>query len=153
MDDDLEGLREASGRDLHTLQIKLTYVDSQLKGRASVAFTTFYHILQLKWFLPLRRPDLSYGNDDFGVWNFTVDPEEMGRVVRSLSEMGVGIASDVTTSPHLSLMVVLKDSRLGVTACEAIFDTEQSKNVSRAIRNALDEGNGVGRKVLDLLLL
>jgi hypothetical protein len=153
MDNVLKRLEEGTGRDLHTLQVKLTYVDSQLKGRASVAFTTFYHLLQMKWFLPLRSPDLSYGNDDFEVWNFTVDPEEMRRVMQILSEMDGGIGSDVIVSPHLSLMVVLEDSRLGAAAYEAVFDTEQSKNVSQAIRDALDEGNGVGRKVMDLLSL
>ena len=149
----LESLKEGAGRDLHTLQVKLTYVDSQLKGRASVAFSTFYHLLQMTWFLPLRRPDLSYGNDDLEVWNFTVDPSEMERIVQTLSEIDVGTVSNVTASSHLSLMVVLKGSRLGETAFESILDTEQSEAVSQAIRNALDEDNGVGRKVLDLLLL
>lgn len=153
MDEDLERLKEGTGRDLHTLQVKLTYVGSQLKGRASVAFTTFYHLLQMDWFLPLRRPDLSYGNDDAEVWNFTVGPEEMERVVRRLSEIDVRAVPDVAASPHLSLMVVLQRSRLGVAAYEAVLGPEQSENVTRALRNALDEGNGVGRTVLDLLLV
>jgi hypothetical protein len=154
MGSDLRALTEGGGRDLQTLQVKLTYVDSQLKGRTSVAFTTFYHVLRMQWFLSLRRPDVNYSNDELDLMNFTVRPEEMSRVVRRLSDMQVGMAPNaVTPSPHMSLMVVLRNSRLGETAYEGLFDTEESNNVRETIRLALDERNGIGRDVLDLLLI
>jgi hypothetical protein len=147
---ELGRLAEGVGRDLHTLQIKLTYVGPQLKGTPSVAFTTFHHLLQMDWFIPLRRPHLSYGNDEGDVLNFTVAPEEMTRIVRILADLEAVRAPSEATSPQLSLMLVLKKSRLGETAYEAVVDADEAQNVNRVIRDALDEGNLIGRKVMDL---
>lgn len=146
MDSNLQKLSQGTGRDLHNLQVKLTYVGPQLKRTASVAFTTFYHLLQMSWFLPLRRPELSYGNDEGEVWNFTVAPREMERVLARMIEFDAGDAD----APHLSLMMVLRESRLGETAYEAVFDEPQARAMNRAIYDSLDENNSVGRTVLDL---
>lgn len=147
---DLARLTEGSGRDLQPLQVKLTYVGPQLKSRASVAFTTFYHVVDMSWFIPMRKAGLNYGNDDSDVLNFTVSVEEMSRVVKSLSEMQAGDGPHVANLPHVSLMLALKKSRLGDVAYEGIYDASQSKNVIQAIRDTLDESNGVGRRVVDL---
>jgi hypothetical protein len=147
---DLERLTRGTERDLQTLQVKLTYVGPQLKGRSSVVFTTFYHLLDMDWFRPLRRAGLSYANDDVDVWSFTVAPDEMTRVVATLARTEVVAAPRASALAHVSLMLVLEKSRLGDVAIEVILDAAQSAEVTDAILEALDSGNGVARTVMTL---
>lgn len=148
MDGDLERLTRGEGRDLHNLQVKLTHVGARLKGRPSAAFTTFYHLLRMDWFAPLRSPGLGYGNDEGEVWNFTVSPEEMARVVKTLAAMPEARATG-GGDPSLSLSLVLDESRLGRVAHEVVLDAEQGGAVILAMRDALDADNGLARRVLE----
>lgn len=148
MEGDLEKLTQGEGRDLHNLQVKLTHVGAQLKGRPSAAFTTFYHLLRMDWFVPARSPDLSYGNDEGEVWNFTVAPEEIGRVVKALAASPEARAPG-GGEPSVSLSLVLAESRLGRVAHEVVLDAGQAGAVIVAMRDALDADNGLARRVLD----
>jgi hypothetical protein len=144
MSGEIDRLREGAGRDLHPLQVKLTYVGAQLKSVPSLAFTTFYHRLDMQWFVPLRRNGISYGNDDGEIWNFTIAPEEMTRVVQKLPTVADA------QSPGVSLMLALKRSRLGDIGMEMLLDAQQAAEMSRVVFDALDPGNGVARKVMTL---
>ena len=146
----LDTLTQGTAKDLRTLQVKLTYVGPQTKPVPTVVFTTFHHIIRMDWFLPLRRTDLHYDNDDIAVWNFTVTPGEMKQVVTMLAGLETLQAPHETEAPFLSLMLVLQDSRLGEVAIEAVLDQDGAEVVTRAIRDALDENNGLGRNVVDL---
>jgi hypothetical protein len=146
----LDVLARGMGTDLRKLQIKLTYVGSQTKPVPTVAFTTFYHIIRMDWFLSHRRSGLHYNNDEIAVWNFTVTPDEIRRIVAMLSRLEAVQEHRGTEEACLSLMIVLQDSRLGPSAFEAVLDLDSVEAVIDAIRDALDEGNGLGRQVMDL---
>ena len=147
---ELARLTRGTGRDLHTLQLKLTYVGSQLKHVPTVVFTTFYHLARMDWFVLQRRAGVSYANDESDVWNFTTSPEEIAHVVEMLSVWVGQQSSPDGEPPHLSLALVLKESRLGDIGCELICGAEASASLRYAIWEALDERNGTGRRVLNL---
>jgi hypothetical protein len=143
-------LSQATARDLRTLQIKFTYVGSQPKPLPSVVFTSFYHLARMEWFLPLRSSNLHYANDDIALWNFTVTPEEIHSVVTVLAGMPILQASREATEPYLSLMLAIRDSRLGEIATEVVLNRTNAELLMAAVFNALDKGNGVGRMVIKL---
>jgi hypothetical protein len=145
----LELLSQGSPRDLRPLQIKLTYVGIQTKAAPSVVFTTFYHLVQMQWFLPLRQSDLNYANDDTFLWNFTVSPDEMKNIIVMLRREESLRNERHVPVPHLSLMVVLRDSRLGQVAFHMVLDRVGADDVTKTIYDALDPDNGLGRNVLD----
>ena len=148
--DELAHLARGTGRDLHTLQVKLTYIGPQLKHVPTVVFTTFYHLARMDWFVVQRTEGVSYGNDENDVWNFTTSPEEIAHVVEMLSAWLGQRSSPDGEPPHLSLALVLKESRLGDIGCELICGVEASASLRYAIWEALDERNGTGRRVLNL---
>lgn len=149
---ELARLVEGTGRDLRTLQIKLTFVGTQTKAIPTVAFTTFHHLLQLEWFRTLRTTGLSYANDEQDLWNFTVLPEEMLRVAQALAGHDATRRSFLLDRAWVSLAVVLRDSRLGTVEYEVVLDQGAVASVNAAIRDALDEHDSVGRHVLGLQL-
>ena len=146
----LARLAQGAGRDLHNLQVKLTYVGSQLKHVPTVVFTTYYHLPRIDWFDLLRTAGVSYANDEGDIWNFTASQEEITRVIAVLSAWFGQRSSSGGESAHLSLSLVLKDSRLGEIGGEVICGLKESALLRSAIRDALDEGNGTGRRVLNL---
>ena len=150
MTNDLNMLRQGTPRDLRTLQVKLTYVGPQNKPRHTVVFTTFHHLMQMAWFLPLRRDDLHYGNDEVAVWNFTVFPEEMKNIVEALLNGKTDRPVTGDTPAILSLMMSLRESRLGDVSGELVLGEEAAESLTLALYQALDETNGVGRSVVNL---
>ena len=148
----LSRLAQGTARDLRTLQVKLTYVGPQTKAIPTVAFTTFHHLLQPEWFRGLRTSGLSYANDEQDMWNFTVQPEEMLRVAQALAGHDATRQSCPLEQACVSLAVVLRDSRLGMVEHEVLLDQRAAASVNAAIRDALDEHDGVGRHVLELQL-
>ncbi|SRR5579883_2333445 len=147
---ELARLAQGTGRDLRNLQVKLTYVGEQTKAIPTIAFTSFHHLIQMDWFRPLRTQGLSYENDEHDVWNFTVLPDEMLRVVTALAGLGAVRQSCPVDQAYLSLAVVLRDSRLGQSAVEVLLDLPGAEVTNSAIHDALDEQDGVGRRVLEL---
>lgn len=141
----IDAFAQQTARDLRGLQIKMTYVGTQRKAVPSVVFSTFYQLVNLESFASLRRPGFHYGNDDSALWNFTVTPEEMERIVKSLRQKIAQQAPGKIESPALSLMLVLRD-----THYHGVFAQSASAVLVQAIIDELDPDNGVGRKVLAL---
>jgi hypothetical protein len=150
MADAIDVLSQATGRDLHHAQVKFTYVGLQTKAVPTLAFSSFRHILDMSWFVPFRSPGLSYANDDTEVWSFSVDPDEMAQIVSSLAQVEAVRASHEAAEPSLSLMIVLRNSRLGDLHLEALVSSADAGRVSRAISDALQPDNGLARRVLAL---
>lgn len=150
MKNELRLLAEGSARDLRNLQIKLTYLGTQKKPVPTNVFTTYFHKIDMDWFLAMRTHGLHYGNDEIAVWNFTVSPDQMKMVVDALLE-GIDTWGTVgVMSPCLSLMLALRESRLGQSACEALLDKESTLNVTATIRDALAAGgNALGRDLVN----
>ena len=146
----LKALSHATARDLRNLQVKLTYVGTQTKPIPTVVFTTFYHNIHMDWFLPLRKSNLHYANDEIALWNFTVTPDEMKQVITALAQAKVLQKPNETPAAYLSLMLVQRDSRIGPSEFEAVLSREDAESVSSAIRDALADDNGLARKVMDL---
>jgi hypothetical protein len=146
----LDVLLQATGTDLRSLQVKLTYLGAQTKPVPSVVFTTFHHLIRMDWFVPLRRPGLHYGNDEIAVWNFTVTPDEIKHIVETISRVEAVRKRGETEDACVSLMFILQGSRLGRSSFEALLDLDGFEAVTSALRNAIDEDNGLARKVLNL---
>jgi hypothetical protein len=146
----LEFLAHGTPTDLRTLQFKITYVGPQSKPVPTIVFTSFYHLIQMDKFLPLRRPGLHYGNDDVLVWNFTVTPEEMQQIALSLNGLQALHDFQAMNESFISLVAVLKDSRLGECAFEAILDRQNAQQVMSAIRSGMNADNGLAHTILDL---
>jgi hypothetical protein len=104
----------------------------------------------MDWFLPLRQPYLHYDNDDIAIWNFTVAPDEIKRVVTQLVELQKQWTFPEINFPYLSVMLVLRNSRLGQASWEAILNRDDAEVLTRAIREVLDVKNGLGRDIIDL---
>ena len=147
---DIDLLYQGTARDLRTMQVKLTYVGPQTKPVPTVVLNTFYHLIRMDWFSPLRKSNLHYDNDEISVCNFTVTPEEMKKVVTALRQVKALREPDETKLPYLSLMIVMYESRLGQFASEIVLNRKGAESVSSAIRDSLDVDNGLGRKVMDL---
>jgi hypothetical protein len=148
----VEFLAHGTARDLRTLQFKITYVGSQSKPVPTIVFTSFYHLVQMDWFLPLRRPGLHYANDDVLVWNFTVTPEEMKQIALNLNALRALHQIQTMNESFISLAGVLKDSRLGEHAFEAVLDRQNAQQVMSAIRSGVNAANGLAHTILDLHL-
>jgi hypothetical protein len=147
----LEALKSGEPRDLRTLQGKLTLVGSQKKSVPSLVFTTFHHIARMDWFPPTKAGGPNYVGNDSIAWHFTTTPEEVKAIVSSLAALGeVFRRSESPPSPHLSLAMALRASRLGDLAFEAALDAGDSKAVFDAIRGSLDQTNGLARTVMGL---
>jgi hypothetical protein len=139
-------LSSATDRDAWTVQVKLTYVGSGSKPIPSLVFTTFHHLIDMSWFVPLRRHGLHYGNDDVSIWNFTVAPAEMRSVLAHLPR-----ADDVVgATPCVSLAVVLRQSRLGDCGADVQLDRRAAKAATSTIAAAMDDTNGLALSVLEL---
>lgn len=147
--DILDVLASATATDLRPLQIKLTYVGPQTKSVPSIAFTTFYHVLDLDWFVGLRSLGLHYDNDDIAVWNFTVTPEEMMQVVGRLAKAGAISEIRELRDPHLSFTLAIRNSRIGDAAFEAVLDRVRAKVLIETIRNTLGPINQLAATVID----
>jgi hypothetical protein len=147
--DILNTLAAGTPTDLRPLQVKLTYVGPQTKSVPTVVFTTFYHIPVLNWFVNLRTPGLHYSNDDIALWNFTVAPEEMSRVVNAIAKPGIVPENLESGQPLLSVMMAAQGSRIGSVGFEAVVDRNQFRVLSDAIRNALDSTNQLATSVID----
>lgn len=147
--DILKTLATGTATDLRPLQVKLTYVGPQTKSVPTVVFTTFYHIPVLNWFVGLRTPGLHYSNDDIALWNFTVTPEEMSRVVNAIAKSDIVPENRESGDPLLSLMMVAQGSRIGSIGFEAVVTYDQFRVLSDTIRNALDSTNHLARGVID----
>lgn len=144
----IDVLSQATSRDLHHAQVKLTFVGLQTKAVPTLAFSSFRHLLDMSLFVPFRRPGVSYANDDTQVWCFSVEPDEMAHIVSSLAQVEALRPSHEPAEPSLSLMIVLHDSRLGNLHLEALLSSADAGRVSRAIRDALRRDNGLARRVL-----
>jgi hypothetical protein len=147
--DILNTLAAGTVTDLRPLQVKLTYVGPQTKPVPTVVFTTFYHIPVLDWFVGLRTPGLHYDNDDIALWNFTITPEEMSQVVKSMAKSDIVPENRESSVPFMSLMMAAQGSRIGSVGFEAVVDRDQFRVLSDAIRNALDSTNQLARRVID----
>lgn len=146
---EIGSLSQATERDVQRLQVKLTYVGSQTKSMPSLAFSTYLHIVEMSWFSQLRRPGLNYANDESNVWTFSVEPAEMLSVVTSIRELDLGISDPPVDAPVLSLTLALRDSPLGSFEFEAVMPTQRARTLVLAIRECLDPGNGLARRLLD----
>lgn len=139
-------LASATERDVWTAQVKLTFVGTQSKPVPSLAFTTFHHMLDMSWFLPLRRPGLHYENDEFDIWNFSVSPHEMRSALTHLPRAD----SISETMPFVSLGVALRRSRLGECGVEVLLGPAATDATVSVIAREMDETNGLARTVLEL---
>jgi hypothetical protein len=145
----LRAFATATPTDLRPLQVKVTYVGVQSKPLPTVVFSTFHHLIAMDWFTRLRRPGLHYQNDEVALWNFSVTPEEMFRVVEALAAPDLLRDDRDVADPALSLMIVIKQSRLGDHEFEALFDRSRCRVLMDAIWGAVAPTNSLGASVLD----
>ena len=142
----LNSLAAGTGTDLRPLQVKLACVGPQSKSLPAIAFTTFHHLLVPDWFIDLQTPELPGG--ECPLWNFTVTPEEMSRVVKELARPGIVPEKSERNSPLLALLISLRNSRLGDMGFESLLTRGDGERVSKAIENALAPTNPLAMGVI-----
>jgi hypothetical protein len=133
---------------LHTLQVKLTYVGKQTEPIPTVAFTSSFNTVDMEKFKPFRRSGFHYGNDDIpDIWTFACSPEELKRIIDAVGEIEA-VRQGKVVGEFLSFMMY-NTTPAGDKAFEAILDAETSKLLLSKIRAALDTGNTEGIATLD----
>src|SRR5262245_54096420 len=77
--------------DLGKLQVKLTYVGNQNAGLGTILFGAPGNVLNAGLFIPFRRAEQAYANDDVGQIKFTASVQELKAMIDS-----VAVVTDVT---------------------------------------------------------
>lgn len=126
---------------LKTLQVKLTYVGVQNKGNPSVAFTSSFNTLDLSKFIPFRRPNINYFNDDSKVITFTASPEELKSVIDNVATLPNVTAGSVAAESFLSF--ALLNTSGGTKAFESVMNQSDALALFAKLRIAL-QGNSNG---------
>jgi hypothetical protein len=103
----------------------------------------------MDWFAGLRSPGLHYGNDSIASWNFTVTPDEMCRVIKALAKPGVIPEGGELQSPVLSLMLAIRQSRLGDMGFEGVCGRDGADVLSKAILDAFAPSNQLAKSVME----
>lgn len=142
----LNSLASGSSTDLRPLQIRLAFAGPQSKPLPVVVFTTFHHLLVLNWFTELQSPELSYNEDS--LWNFTVTPDEMSRVVKGLAAPGAIPESSEHNAAPFSLALALRQSRLGDVGFEVLMARGDGERLSKTIESALAPTNPLAVGIL-----
>jgi hypothetical protein len=143
----LRRLASGTETDLRRLQVKFTYVAPQRKTVPALAFTTFHHLLQTSWFTALRTNGIHYEGEEHVLWNFTITPAEMKRIAAALTRLDA-LETEQLQRPHLSLMLTLRESRLGQNGYEAILGRDDAMAVIGDVEDALDRDNASGRRLI-----
>src|SRR3954452_4701781 len=126
-------LADADPRDLRSLQLRFADVGSHPKAVPSVVVTTYFHVPDLGAFgaLPGVDPDVC--------WQFAVRPEEMHRIVASLTVLAP------TAEPAVAISLSLRASRVGDLDALLPLDRPAAADAVRAAADALDPDSGLGR--------
>jgi hypothetical protein len=133
---------------LKTLQVKLTYVGIQNKGLPSIAGTSTFNTLNLSLFVPFRRSNINYSNDDSRVNTFTTTPEELKAIIDNVATLPNITAGGVATQPFLSF--ALLNTNPNTKAFEAVVNSADAADLFAKLRLAL-QGNKTGlRRLSDM---
>jgi len=133
---------------LKTLQVKLTYVGAQNKGNPSLAFTSSFNTLDLSMFVPFRRPNINYSNDDSKVVTFTASPEELKAVIDNVAALPNVTAGGVATEPFLSFGLLNNSG--GIKAFESVMNQADALAVFSKLRLALQANNNALRRISEM---
>ena len=113
-------------------QFKITYVGSQLSVIESIGFANGTFNLNL--FKPFETPGIDYGNDDAALRNFSINLEEVTRIINS-SEPYMIIEEDT----YISFMIWN-----GSAVKEAILNRTSALDLLNKLINTLDASNTEG---------
>jgi len=134
---------------LETLQIKLTYVGVSNAPPQSLAFTPSSNTLDLSLFVPFRRPNINYNNDDFiEVVTFSADPSELQTVINNVGTLPNVVAGGVAASEVLSFAMF--NSQPGDKAFEAILDQNDATDLFDKLRLSLANNQDGSRKLSEM---
>ena len=133
--------------ELETLQVKLTFVGSQTKPTATVVFTSTENILDMDGFLPYRRPDIHYGNDEIVVDAFVTSVPELRRVIEAVYQIPGARRSGTVDGEVISYMMQASPPS-GDIGFEAILNDVDAGRVLQAILDSLDVSNVAGRDAM-----
>jgi len=139
-------------QELETLQVKLTYVSDQRKTISSVAFTSPTHTLDMTAFVPFRRSDFHYGNDESAetLRTFTASPQELQTMVAAVKSLPQVTAGNADPDGILSFMLFNSTSS-GDKGFEAITNRVDTEALLETIGQSLSPGNSDGRDAIRTL--
>ena len=133
---------------LKTLQVKLTYVGIQDKVSPSLAFTSSFNTLDLSKFIPFRRPNISYSNDDSKVITFVASPEELKAVIDNVATLPNVTAGGVATETFLSFGLL--NSSGGTKGFESVMNQSDGSALFSKLRLSLQGNNNGLRRVSEM---
>ncbi len=132
---------------LSTLQVKLTYVGSQMKTVATVAFGVAGREIDMAAFARYRRPEVHYGNDDDTVVTFDVTLGELRDILSALARVPGTVTGEPADDEWISLLL-LAGAGGRELAFEALLSAEDGRLVLDGIRLVLADDNDVGRRAI-----
>jgi len=131
--------------ELATLQIKLTYVGIQDKGIPSVGFTSSPSF-DASLFVPFRRPNVDYSNDNAKINRFTASAQELQAVINNVATLSNVTAGGVDPNQFLSFAMV--NPGVGGKCFEAVLNDVNTAALFAQLRLAF-QNNPTGLKRLN----
>jgi hypothetical protein len=132
--------------DLATLQVKLTYVGPQREAISTVAFTTPTNTLDLNAFQAIRRPGLSYANDNFPIKSFSAATTELGAMISGVAAFPNITTGGVDLTPYLSFAML--NTAVGPSAFEAVLGLPDAANLFATLKSVF-ANNKPGLKLIN----
>jgi hypothetical protein len=121
---------------LNTLQVKLTFVGAQEGPIPTVAFTSPANVLDLSKFVPFRRPDISYANDEIAVKSFTASTTELKAVIDDAGMIPAVVAGGEAADTYVSF-ALCNTVATSVKVFEVVLSHDDTVVLFQALRKAL----------------
>ena len=132
---------------LQKAQAKITYLGEQSKPIATVVFHSSGHKANMEKFAKFHRESELYTNDEMPYTRFfAVTPHEFSDVLASLER----VLSDpsVSRGPDFLSFTILREEGYNIEGHEFRIGSAAGKNFFRAVLEALNEDNELGRQTL-----
>jgi hypothetical protein len=124
--------------ELEDLQVKLTFVGEQEEVIPSLAIASHTRSLDLSRFLPFRRPDVHYGNDEIAIMTCTASPAELKAMIENISTLPSVTSGDIADDNFLSF-AMLYATATEDKAFEAILNEADTRALFEQLGLAFDE--------------
>lgn len=138
----------ATEKQLESAQAKVSYLGEQLKPIPTVVFHAKDPVLSIEHFLEVQPTPTPYPNDTLPYTKeFAVTPAEFRRMLLAVEP--IVTAEHAAQGPEFLSFAVVREERSRVTGREYRVGPASAPQFYRALIDALDAANVVGRSTLE----